>query len=425
MTRVRRGSNGRGRGARLAVLVVAGVVLASCQYGLGGPNNVFGNNLPNGCTSLTSTASPCPSPNVQPGVWAAIQGPFSRHQDGDPYATMCSTDIQTRTTCDPNWPTGGAPGFTPASSVQNSTYDPNGYSWSIDVPQAAVGSPLTVQIYDPANGGTGGLLNETLDTTSGGPFNTSYELFQTSGTSTVEETAALSLAGQCSAGPGYQDFANGVGSGAPYYTEQWFTLCTFTPTAAGVYPLQVKTSDIPGMEDNGAGWNAYSVKAVSSSPVQPDVTALDHISVWEDMPGTVNNLYLANVGASEAGHNLYVDLYDPGDGTGPDQFTLQVLAPPSGLGVVPTGGAPVSCSFNATPSATLGPATPNLSPTCTVVTKLVSSSSGIYNGSWLRLTVPIPAFYTCTTDCWWTLRANHGTGNSTPTDRLTWLVTII
>ncbi|HVN51772.1 MAG TPA: hypothetical protein VMT43_10090 [Acidimicrobiales bacterium] len=413
---------GRGnrRSVRMATLAAGLLVLAACQP-LGGPNHTFGNDLPDGCTSLTSTAAPCPNPNVQPGVWAAIQGPLSRHRDGDPFATMCAGDTTTVSTCDPNWPTGGPP-YTAASGVQNATYHPNGYTWAVDVPQGAVAEPLTVEIYDPANGGTGAPLDELLDA-SGGPFNTSYELFATTGrTNDVEETPALSMNGKCATGPGYQDFANG--SGPSFFTEKWFTLCTFTPTQAGIYPLRVKTSDIPGVPDAGDGWNAYAVKAVSAGPTQPDVYGVADVSTWMDTPSTLGRFYLTNVGSQQAGHTLDVDLFDPGDGSGPDAFTMQVVGPPSGLGVVPTGGATVPCSYNATPSPTIGPSTPNTSTTCTVTTKLAGASTGVYDNAWLRFAVTLPTSYTCSADCWWSMVVNYGTGSSVSADRLTWTVSV-
>ena len=417
MDRRRPGGVGR-RHLGVAMLAVGALILTSCSF-FGGASNVWGNDLPDGCLSLTSTTGPCAGNPQQPGVWGAISGPFTRHQDGDPYSTMCSTDTTTVSTCDPNWPTGGAP-YTVASGVQNASYHPGGYSWAIDVHQAGV--PVTVQIFDPAAGSTGAPLDESVDA-GAGAFNTSYELFSTTGNaSDVEETPALSMDGKCTTGPGYQDFANGTG--AAYSTDAWFSLCTFTPTQAGIYPLEVKTSDIPGVPDAGGGWNAYSVRAVATGPTQPSVYPLTDLSMWMDPPGTVTRFYLADVGAQDAGKTLLLDAFDPGDGAGPDAFTLQVLAPPSGLGTVPSGGIAMGCNYNAIPSATVFPARPDFSSTCTIPTKTAGSSTGIYNGAWLAISIPIPATYTCSSDCWWTVKMSFGSGTSTVTDRTTWNLVI-
>ena len=398
---------------RVGVAVAATLVLASCNY-FGSPGNVWGNNLPDGCLSPTSSTAPCVG-GPQPGVWGAISGPFTRHQDGDPYATMCSTDTTTKTTCDPNWPTGGAP-YTVASGVQNPNYHPGGYSWAVDVHQAGV--PITVQIFDPAAGTGGGPVNETVDSTAGA-FNTSYELFATTGTTNdVEETPALSMNGKCTTGPGYQDFANGTGTA--YSTDAWYTLCTFTPTQTGIYPLEVKTSDIPGVQDAGGGWNAYSVRAVANSGAQPSVYPLTDLSMWMSPASTVARFYLVDIGAQDAGKTLLLDAFDPGDGSGPDAFTLQVLAPPSGLTTVPSGGNTVGCNFNGTPSPTALPARPDFSSNCTITTKTASASTGTYNNAWLAISIPIPASYTCSTDCWWTVKMSFGSGASTAADRTTW-----
>ena len=426
---------------------------------LGSPNNIFGNNLPNGCTVLpTATgwnSGACSGQqNPEPNLFAAIQGPYSRHQDGDPYATMCSGDTQTKSTCNPalnTQQTGGSPTYKQPSTnctssppnltpVQNCAYNPNGYLWAIDVKQA--GQPVTVQIYDPANGGTGNPLNETLDTNNGGTFNTSYELFNTTGSSAnIQETQALSMKGNCSTGPGWANFTNGssppVGPGyagvAPYYTEAWYTLCTFTPSQVGIYPLEVKTSDITnyttGVADSGAGWNVYSVRAKCAScgaSTQAQVYALDSMSIWTASSGTTAAFYLANIGQQYAGHTLQIFLYDPGDGSGPDPFTMQFVPPPSGLGVVPTGTGSISCNYNSTPSPTqIAPSTPNTSANCQITTKTAGSSTGVYNGNWLNVIIQLPSGYTCSTDCWWWVKYTLGTGNSTPTDRTTWVVNVL
>ena len=97
---------------------------------------------------------------------------------------------------------------------------------------------------------------------------------------------------------------------------------------------------------------------------------------------------------------------------------MQFFGPPSGLGIRPAGGAPTGCNYNATGSSTPGPAAPNSSYNCNIVTTRAGTSSGVYNNQWLRVEIPIPASYTCTTDCWWSVTENFGTGSS-PSDRLT------
>ena len=52
------------------------------------------------------------------------------------------------------------------------------------------------------------------------------------------------------------------------------------------------------------------------------------------------------------------------------------------------------------------------------------SSSGIYNNGWLRVQIDIPTGYTCSADCWWTVKYDFGTGSS-PTDRTVWVVNVL
>jgi Flp pilus assembly protein TadG len=378
---------------------------------LGSPNNSFGNNLPAGCTSTTSTASPCPNPNVQPNLWAAINGPYSNHQDGDAYSTHCAGQATGATSCD-------------GLGANNATYRTTGFLWAVDVPAADIGKSVTVQIYDPALGGTGTPLFET---SSNGGFSTSYQLFMTTGASAqinLNSTNGMDQLSQCTGGtPGYKVF--GPGTGASFFTQAWYTLCTFTPTVAGIYPLQVKSSAIPGITDTGGGWNVYSLKASVATGTQPQVYALNDMSIWTPQPGNAN-FYLANIGPQYAGHTLVIDLYDPGDGSaGPNGFQMQFLMPPSGLGTVPSGGTATGCNYNATPSATIGPATPNTSANCTILTQVANGTSGgIYNNAWLRVSIAIPSSYTCSTDCWWWVSYKFDAGSS-PTDRTVWVVNVL
>ncbi len=384
---------------------------------LGSPTNTFGND---------PTRS-----GTQPNLWAAIQGPFSRHQDGDPYSTMCSGDTETYSTCDGQVGSGGSP--YPAAKAQNTSYSPDGYIWAVDVPAADVGQTISVQIYDPAASNTGSPLYESVGNDTG-DFETSYELFKTTSSALVSEDPSLSLKGLCASGPGQQTFGYGNSSGSPYYTSSWFNLCTFTPTVAGIYPIQVKTSNIANVLDAGTGWNVYSVKATTGAAAQPQVYALNDMSIWTPAPGSTASFYLANIGSQYAGHTLVVDLYDPGDGTaGSTPFTMQFLGPPTtqpSLPVTwpytPVAGSSVGCNYNATGSSTIGPATPNWSSTCTITTLNAGSSSGIYNGLWLRVSIQIPssATYTCTTDCWWTIKYSFGNAGA-PTDRTTWVVNVL
>ena len=387
---------------------------------LGSPTNTFGNDP-------TRSGS-------QPSLWGAINGPYSNHEDGDPYATKCAGENKTATSCD----TVDSKGVTVTNP--NAQYNPDGYLWGIDIPAGDAGSNVTVSIYDPAFGPTSD-LNENYSGANTG-FSTSYQLFKSTGSyADIETTQNLGMnsvangptggtqgLNLCTGGTlGYKVFPAGTTS-----QDAWYALCTFAVPAAwagGIYPLQVKTSAIPGVTDIGTGYNAYSVKAVASvaSP-QPSVYGLNNLSIWTPS-ATTSRFYLASIGPQYAGHTLVVDLYDPGDGNSGNYY-MQFLAPPSGSpAYVPSTGTAVGCYYSA-PAATIGgqPAS-TYSSTCNIQTR--SGNTNIYNERWLRVQITIPTTATThctngppadTTDCWWTIKYTFG---GTPTDRTVWVVNVL
>jgi len=282
-----------------------------------------------------------------------------------------------------------------------------------------VGAPITVSIYDPSLG-PNSALNESV--TNAG-FSTSYQIFNTTGSSASINTLnsnGMNTLGLCSTGPGYKVFASGDTTGQ----NAWWTLCTFTPTIAGIYPVQVKSSAIPTViPDSGGGWNAYSLRATRGSGTQPSMYAIDDLSIWTPTPSSNARFYLANIGAQYAGHTLQIDLYDPGDGNSGNYF-MTFHPPPAGVpAIVPTATTTTACNYSP-PTAALGGATTLNSSTCTIQTRNSSASpANIYNNNWLRVQITIPTTYACTTDCWWSIEYNFGTG--TPTDRTVWVVNVL
>lgn len=385
---------------------------------LGSPANAFGNNLPAGCTDPVAACA-----GAQPNLWAAINGPYSSHSDGDPYSTKCATTASSSTTC-----SGGANGV-------NRTYRKTGFLWAVDVPESAVGSPVVVSVYDPALG-PNAALSENYSGSIRTGFVTSYQMFDYSGSDASIDLAAsngMDSLGMCSGGTlGYKKFSTGSTSGAiptpnSQYTNAWYPLCTFTPQKAGIYPMQVKSSAIPGVTDKGSGWNGYAVRAVSGSGTQPQTFAMSDMGVWTPTPATTAKFYLSSVGTDYAGHSLVIDLFDPGDGQSGDYF-LSVLAPPGGAPTnPPPGGTSTPCAYSL-PTATIGGATTEWSPTCTVQTRnSAASTPNKYNNGWLRISIALPNTYSCTTDCWWTVSYafNNTSSGSPPSDRTVWVVNVV
>jgi hypothetical protein len=391
---------------------------------LGSPANIMGNSPGtdrSGDPTCSGSGATCS------GVWAAINGPYTAHEQGDPYTTKCtatlSDDVSQRgkNKCDVSSNENGA---------QNPTYKPQGYTFAVDVPASLVGQTVTVAIYDAINDEgnpnfTGDSI-ESVASNTGSTFNTQFELFKSDGSDlTVSTSPSLSMSGQCSSGTQGKLLAKS-GTSVSTYKNKWVSLCTFIPSIAGVYPLVVKSSNIPSVTDSGAGTNQFSIRATVASGTAPTVYAIDDMSLYTptaNSPGNVSKFYLANIGQEHRGKTLIVDLFDPGDGSS-GTYTMQFRTPPGGApSAVPGDSAgSTSCKYNRTGSSDIGPDTPNDSSNCTITTRNGSSGS-LYNNKWLRVKIQIPATYTCTTDCWWTVKYDYGSGSST--DRTVWTVSVV
>jgi Flp pilus assembly protein TadG len=433
---------GRGTSQYFSKLVMSAPTLnraATAEFNkaipLGSPANTFGTdpgNVANPTTCNTATAGA-----VCSGLWGAINGPYTAHQQGDPYTTKCAGNTNYNpATCDK------AVSSTYPTGAENTSYQPDGYMYAIDIPAALVGQQVTVQVYDAiAYDNTASMNNFEGDSVacySGGggnctapTFNTQFELFKSDGSDlSVSTDASLSMNNNCTAGPGKKVVSSNDPTPATY-KNAWYTLCTFTPTVAGIHPLVVKSSNIPGYTDSGGGTNQFSTRATTAVATKPSVYAINDMSVYTPGANSTSNsslFYLANISSEYAGKSLVVDLFDPGDGScggGCTGFTMQFRPPPGGApAAVPASSAgSTACNYNATGSSTIGPATPNTSANCTITTLNGGSSSGIYNDKWLRVTISIPSNYTCSTDCWWTVKYNFSSGSST--DRTVWTVTLL
>lgn len=425
---------------------------------LGSPANIAGNNIIDPATcpqSQPSQTAPC---GPQPMLWQAIQGPYETHANGDAYATLCGRGVSAPGSCGT------------VASPSNTQYHPNGYQFAIEVAAADVGKPMTVRVYDAAEiGRTTGNSASGADCRSGvapwaggfpasftrqncqtgdsGPTDRNgtalqYQIFDNDGSDltinfdTPLTGCELYIARDTAANP----------TVVSTYENKWVDICTFTPTKAGIYPMRVKSSNIT--RPNGtyiasmtseAGWNAYSLKAVQSGG-SPRLYSITDLSIWTNTVGSTARFYLAQIKPEQAGKTIVLDLFDPGDGTGgTSNYTLQVLAPPqsapfntpSGSSpvvppqygtVIPATGVASSCQANTTGSTTQGGGTLSNVANCLVTTR--SGGSQIYQDLWLRYQIKIDPNYTCSTDCWWTIKYNFG-NNGVPTDRTTWTLQVV
>lgn len=141
----------------VAVLVLVVAAVACRPIPLGSAGETMGNQIDVAdCPQFQpSSTAPC---GPQPLFWAAIQGPYERFENGDPFTTKCArgTASPTAATCSAGPHAGGA---------TNALYDPTGYEFAIDVPAEDVGRTLSFQIWDagqyPRSTGTPG-TNRTI-----------------------------------------------------------------------------------------------------------------------------------------------------------------------------------------------------------------------------------------------------------------------
>ncbi len=422
---------------------------------LGSPANAAGNiiNDVSQCPQFQPTqTSPC---GPQPMLWQAIQGPYETHGNGDAYATLCATGKS------------GAQCGTP-SSPSNSLYKPEGYEFAIDVPATAVGSPVTVQVWDAAEiqrttgtGASGADCNraaapfngtwpvtnftqQNCQTGDSGPTDSNgipmqYQVWDNDG-SDLTTNFDTPLSG-CELYIPRDTAANPTTVAT--YENKWATVCTFTPTRAGVYPMRVKSSNIlhNGVRiadsTSAAGWNSYSLR-VTSAAAGVRLYSISNLSIWTNTPGSTARFYLAQIKPEHKGKKIVIDLFDPGDGAS-GTYKLQVLAPPQASPFnTPAVGSPVvppqygavipatnvvdSCKANTAGSTNRGGGTLVTVAGCQVTTR--DNSGQYFQDGWLRFEIQLSANYSCSTDCWWTIKYDFGTGSS-PNDRTTWALSVL
>lgn len=107
---------------------------------LGSPCNTFGNEPTSGSAAAATptTASAHGTPrlsncSVNPQFWATIEGPETDKIYGDRYSTVnCTASVDKCT------------------AGKNTEYDQEGYFWLVRVQQTAVGTPINLQLFDPA-----------------------------------------------------------------------------------------------------------------------------------------------------------------------------------------------------------------------------------------------------------------------------------
>jgi Flp pilus assembly protein TadG len=124
---------------------------------MGSPCNTFGNEPNAGNRGVVipvgtaQSATPPAGCTRQPQLWATVNGPENDKGNGDRYQTL---------TCSAGTGTDGCD-----SSKNNLDYDDFGYVFVVKVDDAAKGTPINLQLYDPLYVNTGGTCDLLPDST--------------------------------------------------------------------------------------------------------------------------------------------------------------------------------------------------------------------------------------------------------------------
>ena len=440
---------------------------------MGSPCNTFGNEpVGDGETSeLTIPVGGAVCPRL-PEFWMTVHGPNVFKTQGDEYHTrVCDGN---ESDCD--------------GDENNEEYSPEGYIMLVRVLPDAVGSPINLEIYDPAYVSTSstcssdpqGSFPETGPGWNRQPMN-DWNEFTTDGWERYERSAGEFCSGDDENNSlregGKEATVTSFGLRAPVDTfdpleadpvpgcavqypgynnedvhvqkllstheqydrdlaavfHHWVDLCTFTPTEAGDYYLQVRTNvELGGdpddgyggyrgsgaqkvytqagddLDEDGTGSNRFSVRAISD---QADAVS---VAGWERMPIFANSdsadpiFNLIRVLPGAAGKNLAFKFFDVGDAA--SSGTMKVLLPTETTGVT---------LQNCTGSGKYNGALSN----CQVTG--IRNSSG-WNGQAQIINVPIPTGYTCNFDesggCWFRVQVSFGSGSVT--DATTWTANV-
>ena len=451
-------SFGRALGVPTATISRSAVADFTAPALMGSPCNTFGNEPPSqpGAAQPTGSALPAtPFPNCSgaPQFWGVIEGPSTDKRDGDRYMTYpCSYGVYG------------------CSGGKNDETKPEGYFFAVHVEPAAVNTPIDVQIYDPAYIYTGNPvsgsfcpLSPVALTNNINPYTTTdaknrYSLgssiycsgdYLGSVTGAVPDTSFALRAATDDNDPMKAPVISGCvkqfrGVAAPttiasltqalpaYNPElsrifhQWVSLCTFTPTRAGDYFLQVRTNvslggtptPNPGILNSpmvysgnaavtapsgnttsGRGVNSFSLRAVPQVAAlrnQVSVAGYERMPMFQNTAASTARFNLIRAMPSTAGQFIAFDFYDVADGSAL-AGSVTVVPPVDATGSIKSAGGIPGCR------AALDPALFTNVSNCSVPVK-----NSTHNGKLQHMVIPIPADYNCNPTtlggCWFEVR---------------------
>jgi Flp pilus assembly protein TadG len=459
---------------------------------MGSPCNTFGNE-PNSGNAAPVTAmwinAIC---QREPKFWATMQGPEVDKVWGDRYQSL---------ECDSN-------NTYECSGGENAEYDERGYFFVVRVAEEFVNAGRTVdlQLYDPTYIRTGenqcdempsessfsnnpnpyatdakvrygrptssaGRFFCTNDHESGTnlekPMVTSFVLReQTDTLDPLQGDVVTSTSGQrCITqygtlvdddGDPAVPTVNQLRSDRSAYNLQlaqtfhnWVSFCSFTPTRAGDYYVQVRTNvstsggtPVPNngkdplvftgnlaaaaatgdADPKGSGDNSFAMRA----HVEPGYEKYVSVAGYERMPiyangtGTSSTFNLIQVMPGAAGQYISFSFYDIGDAS--SSGTVRVSVPSDATGSVTTMPFPGRCTTEGTYSGG------SLTAVGTESDCATSISNSRNNGELQTINIPIPNDYTCNYNepdgCWYKVTVSFG-GGANVSDITTWDASVV
>jgi Flp pilus assembly protein TadG len=469
---------------------------------MGSPCNTFGNEPDGGTAGSSPTptgtsmgTSPFANCSRNPTFWGVVEGPETGKLQGDRYSTRgCETtgvDGCTGTTNDEYGP-----------KISTTSTTAFGYTFVVKVQPAAVGTTVQLQAYDPimvnagqtcdllpsaSSFGTTGNANSwvtnadaknryskngaststfcTGDSYAGAgsgsnpkhAMTTSFVLRQQVDSLDATQAPVQNDTGGSPCIKQYGSYINAPNNdldpnlfkstgGSTYNADvarmfhNWVPLCSFIPTRAGDYYLQVRTNvslggsgtglersgnsaatALTGDTTAGEGSNAFALRAVTAAGKEKEVAVAgyEHMPIFMNADTATATFNLIRVLPGAAGQSIAFSYFDAGDAAGTGSVTVQ--RPTDATGSILTNPFPGSCK------ATGGSA--GAGQTLTNCSAPLTQSGGVSrnNGKTETIIIPIPTGYSCNYNsfggCWY--RVVVGFTSGTVHDVTTWDATII
>jgi Flp pilus assembly protein TadG len=267
----------------------------------------------------------------------------------------------------------------------------------------------------------------------------------TGGSPCIKQFGTYNASGSSISSNVFKSGATGYNAEVAETFHNWVSLCTFTPTRAGNYYLQVRTNvsmggsggtliksgnanaaKDEGNTTSGAGENMFAARAVTASGKETAVavSGYNHMPIYVNADTATAQFHLIRVLPGAAGQKISFSYFDAGDATG-DGGSVRVQVPPDATGTVTTNPFPGGCTAYGG-SAGGSQTSQTTYNNCTAPFVKVSGTSK-NNGKVETITIPIPTDYTCNfasySGCWYRVTLAFNLGGVS--DVTTWDATIL